>query len=466
MARDLPDLTRGPILGSLVRLAVPIVLANLLQTAYQLIDTFWVGRLGADAVAAVSLSFPVIFLLISLGSGLSVAGSVLVAQGRGRRDQARVNRVAAQTLLLITAAAALLSLTGYFISPVLVRLMGAQPDVLPGAVSYLRISFYGLVFVFGYFGFQSLMRGVGNTLTPFLIVLGTVLLNLVLDPLFIMGWGPIPAQGVAGAAIATVFTQALALGCGLVLLFRPGHGLQLQRQAFRPDPPLMGELIRLGLPASVEQSTRAMGLLAMTFLVAAFGTVTLAAYGIGMRILSFVFIPALGLSMATSALVGQNIGAQRLERARAIARLSALLAFAVLTAVGVLVYLFARPLVAAFVPGAALTIAQGTQFIHVIAFTFGLIGAQLVLTGAFRGAGNTLAAMLIALLSLWAFRLPLAWVLSRHTRLAQLGLWLSFPLGSLLSTGAALAWFARGAVSYRHSTYVRASRANADAPVR
>lgn len=455
MARDLPDLTRGPILGSLVRLAVPIVLANLLQTAYQLIDTFWVGRLGADAVAAVSLSFPVIFLLISLGSGLAMAGSVLVSHARGQRDQRRVDRVAGQTLLLVIGTAALLSLVGYFISPILMRWMGAQPSVLPAAVAYLRISFYGLVFLYGYFAFQSLMRGVGSVRAPFLIVLGTVLLNLVLDPLFILGWGSIPAQGVAGAAVATVLTQSLALACGLVLLFLPGQGIRLRRRAFRPDTALMGELIRLGLPASVEQSTRAVGMLIMTFLMAGFGTVTLAAYGVGIRILSFVIIPALGLSMATSALVGQNIGAQQLERARAIARLSALLTLGVLTAVGAVIFVFARPLVTAFVPGAGATIAEGALFVRFTAFTFGLIGVQQVLTGAFRGAGNTQAAMLIALVSLWLFRLPLAWVLSRYTGLEQTGLWLAFPVGNVLSTLIAMVWFVRGGVSYRRTSSMK-----------
>jgi Na+-driven multidrug efflux pump len=226
--------------------------------------------------------------------------------------------------------------------------------------------------------------------------------------------------------------------------------MRLRWASFRPETSLIAYMLRLGLPASIEQSTRALGLLAMTFLVASFGTVTVAAYGIGIRILSFVIIPSLGLSMATSTLVGQNIGARRLMRARAIARLSALVAMVSLTTAGIGIFIFARPLVAAFVPDAHATINEGALFVHMTALTFGLIGVQQALSGAFRGAGNTQAAMLIALLSLWVFRLPLAWLLSHYTDLAQTGLWLAFPFATLISALAAIVWFSRGGVSYKH----------------
>ena len=444
MARASDRIIQGPILQSLLALAGPIVLANVFQTVYQLTDTFWVGRLGVNAVAAVSLSFPIIFLMISLGSGLSVAGTILVAQYEGRGEIQQVNHVAAQTLVLTTFVSVGISLLGWFTAEPIMRLMGAAPDVLPDAVTYLKISYAGMVFLFGYFVFQSLMRGVGDVKTPALIVFGTVLLNFVLDPLFILGWGPIPSFGVGGAAMATLGTQGLAAVIGVGVLFSGRYGIKLTWQRFRPDWPLANRMLRLGFPASVEQSTRALGLSLVTFLVAAFGSVTVAAYGIGVRIVSFVIIPALGLSMATSTMVGQNIGAGRLDRAEHVTWISTALGFGALSLAGICFFVFARPVSAAFIPDAPDAIAQSTRFIRIMALTFGMIGVQQVLNGAFRGSGNTLISMVLAIVSLWVLRFPLAYVLAERTTLGAEGIWWAFPISNVAAAAIALIWFWRG----------------------
>ncbi|MGE9267075.1 MAG: MATE family efflux transporter [Verrucomicrobiales bacterium] len=331
-------LTEGPVLQSLWRLATPIVLANILQSAYQLTDTFWLGRLGGEAVAAVSVSFPLIFLLFALGGGFAIAGSTMVAQFTGAGDGHMVNRVAGQTLILIAFFALLLSTLGHLSAPRLLELMRVEEGVREGALSYLRVTFSGVIFMFGYFMYQSIMRGLGEVRVPLFIVLGTVLLNLVLDPLFIFGWGPVPAMGVAGAAWATVGTQSLAMAIGMALLFggryRERYGISWEAGIFRPDWPLIKKVVAMALPASLEQSTRALGISVMIFLVASFGTVTLAVYGIGTRIMSFVIIPGLGLSVATSTLVGQNLGAGQPGRAVEVARLSAWVGFWALSIVG------------------------------------------------------------------------------------------------------------------------------------
>ena len=192
MAQRVPnELLEGPVLKSLLKLAVPIIIANLLQAAYQLVDAFWVGRLGGAAVAAVSVSTPVVFLSMALGTGFSLAGSILIAQYFGARNFATVNHIAAQTLLLIVSISVVLGAIGYAFSPHFLRLLKVAPEVYDGALGFLRISFIGLVFNFSFFVFQSIMRGIGNPTLPVYIVLGTVALNFVIDPLFIYGWGPI-----------------------------------------------------------------------------------------------------------------------------------------------------------------------------------------------------------------------------------------------------------------------------------
>ncbi len=442
--RALPNLTEGSILKALFALSVPIVLSNLLQTAYQLTDTFWVGRLGPDAVAAVSLSFPVVFLMIALGGGFTMAGTILVAQYKGKGDLAAVGHVSSQTLLMSLLVSIALSVIGFLISEPILRLMGAEPAVLPQATLYLKYSFLGLVFTFVFFMYQSLMRGVGDVKTPMLVILGTVLLNFVLDPLFIMGWGPIPGFGVAGAAMATLGTQALAAIVGLLMLFHGRYGIRIRLSEMKPDFSLIKKMFFLGLPASIELSTRALGLMIMSFLVASFGTLTVASYGIGVRIFSFVVIPAFGLAMATSTLVGQNMGAGKIERAEKTAQQSAVIGFIMLALAGLFFYLFAEPATRLFIPDSPEVIRSGSQFVRIMALSFGFVGLQQALNGAFMGSGNTMSSMMLSIVSLWVFQFPLAYVLSQHTGLAEWGIWWAVPISNVLAALATIALFLTG----------------------
>ena len=432
---------QGPIAGALLRLAGPVVLANVLQTVYQLTDTFWVGRLGAVAVAAVSFSFPVVFLFIAVGGGVTIAGTILVAQAEGRGDARQVDYVAAQTYAIVGVLAVVLSAAGYALAEPALRLMGADAEVLPPATEYLQITYLGLAFVYGYFVFQALLRGVRTSPTPLLVVLGTVLLNFVLDPLFILGWGPVPALGVAGAAAATVGTQGVAAAVGAWLLFSGRRPIRVRWGDLRPDWALARRIVRLGFPASVEQGMRALGLTVLVTLVAGFGSGAVAAYGVGTRIFSFVLIPALGLGMATSTVVGQNVGAGQRLRARKTAAIGAWIAFGTMTAAGLLAFAFARPLVAAFVPTEPAVIERGARFLRIMAPTWGFIGAQVVIGGGFSGAGRTYVSMILAIASLWVLRFPVAWLLSERFGLGVDGVWWAFPVSYVGGAAVAVAWF-------------------------
>jgi MATE family, multidrug efflux pump len=434
----------GKIGTALVRLALPIILGNLLQTGYQLTDAFWVGRLGAAAVAAVSVSFPVGFLVIALGAGLAMAGATLSAQYMGAGRQDMVNHVAAQTMMMVTVTSVLLGALGYSLAPSLLTLLGVASDVRDGALGFMRVSFVGIIFVFLYAMFQALMRGVGQTRMPLLIVLGTVFLNFVLDPLLIFGWGPVPPQGVMGAALATLITQALAALLGIVIFMRGRHGIQLTWRGFRPDFPYIKRAFLLGFPGSVELSTRGLGLLVMSFLVASFGTLTLAAYGVGSNIIMVITIPAMGLSQAVSTLVGQNIGAGNIQRAARVSVLGTFSGFVILTLVGVVAYAFAPAFVAFFVPGDPDVIAEGARFIRIMCLAWGGIGVQLCIVSAFRASGNMLIAMVIALVSQWMIQFPLAYVLSKHTVLQASGIWWSFPVTNVAVAIISICWFANG----------------------
>lgn len=448
--------TEGSIFKALIALSIPVVFSNILQSAYQLIDTFWVGRLGADAVAAVSLSFPITFLMFAIGGGLSIAGSILVAQSIGSKNIPQANHIAGQTMSLLLITVLPLVIVGIIFSEPLMRFMGADAAVLPLATQFLQISFIGLIFVFGFFAFQALLRSVGDVKTPIYIVLTTVILNAILDPLFIYGYGLIPAMGVAGAAAATVLTQAVATIVGLSILFSGKYGIHLRLSAMKPNRVLIGKMVKLGLPASVEQSMRALGFTVMTLLVAGFGTAVIASYGIGTRILSFIIIPAVGLSMATSTVIAQNIGAGKLKRAEKTAHLSALLGFISLTVVGIVVFIFAHPIAAAFITGDPAALEGSVLFVRVMSLTFGFVGVQLAYGGAFQGSGNTFMSMILTAIAVWVLQFPIAYVLAYHMNLGELGIWIAFPASNIIMAIITVIWFFRGSWKKRHDLLTRA----------
>jgi len=437
-------LLEGPILKSLLTLAIPVVFANILQSAYQLIDAFWVGRLGGAAVAAVSLSFPVMFLMFALGMGLAMAGSTLTAQYRGAGNDSMVAHVAGQTLIMVTALSLVLSIFGYIAAPGLLRLMGVAPDVYDGALGFMRVSFVAVLFNFIFFVFQSIMRGVGRPVLAVYIVAFTVLLNFLLDPLFIFGWGPVPAYGVMGAALATLGTQTLAALAGMMVLGMGKHGIRVKRRDFIPDFTYIKRAFYLGAPASVEQSARALGLVVMTFLIASFGTQTMASYGVGSNILQVVMIPAFGLSMAISVLAGQSMGAGNIKRAEMTGNAGAWLSFGILSLLGVIVFAFAPSLASFFVPGVPGVIAGASHFMRVMALAWGFMGVQLALTGVLRASGNMVAAMTITLVSQWVIQFPLAYVLATHTAMGESGIWWAFPISNVVTAAIVIGVYARG----------------------
>jgi Na+-driven multidrug efflux pump len=247
-----------------------------------------------------------------------------------------------------------------------------------------------------------------------------------------------------GAAIATLTTQALAAMIGIIIFLRGRHGIQLSWKNLKPDLPYIKRAFLLGFPGSIELSTRGLGLIIMSFLVASFGTLTIAAYGVGSNILQVITILAMGLSMAVTTLVGQNIGAGNIERASRITFLGAAIGFAVLSVAGIIIYFCAPSMVAFFIPKDPAVIAGGARFVRTMCLAWGCIAIQLCIVSAFRASGNMLTAMVIAMVSQWVIQFPLAYVLSKHTALGPHGLWWSFPVTNIAVAAISLGWFAAG----------------------
>jgi putative MATE family efflux protein len=443
-AADRKGLVEGPMLRPLLALSLPIMASNIMQTAYNVVDTFWLGRVGAEAVAALSISWPLIFLIISIAGGFSIAGTTLVSQYTGADDSERADHIASQVFSLLLMMGGGFSVIGIFMARPMLVLIGTPEEVLPLAAAYTQIIFAGIILMFGFYVFQAIISGWGDTVTPMKLMFLSTVLNIILDPFMILGIGPFPELGVAGAAIATVFSRGIASGIGFYYLLSGRKGIKVSVSHLRPERASISRIARIGIPSAVEQSTLALGFAFMAAIVAAFGTIPLAAYGIGTRLLSILNMPAMGFSMAVGIMVGQSLGAGKERRAARVAWLSAGSMFLVLAAGGLISYLLAGQLVSIFIVKEDYEVIEvGSRLLRIIALGLGPFAVRIVLNGAFRGAGDTVTAMALSIVALWAFRVPVAYALS--LTMGTDGIWLSIPLSNFLGFAAASIMFKRGA---------------------
>ena len=462
------ELTEGGVAKPLFFLALPIVITNLLQTAYNLADTFWLGQYSNTALAAISFAFPMVFLFISLGLGISVAGSVLVAQNTGRGDERQAEYAASQTIVFALVASAILGAIGFVVVEDLLTIFGAEPATLVEATKYMRVISLGLPAMFGFFIFISLMRGYGDTVTPMLVMLVTVILNVVLDPFLINGWAFVPELGIEGAAYATVFSRVAATLAGFGIMFSGRRGIKIRLSDMRPDLEYLREILDIGVPASIEGVSRSLSVNLLLIIVGSFATEVVSGYGIGVRVFSVIFLPAIAVARGVETMAGQNIGAENPDRAETAADVAARATFTILGAIGILVFFFPEPIIRVFTdptnPGTEQVIATGTQFLRYVALTFGFIGVVRAYTGAFRGAGQTLVSAVIAITFLGLIRLPVAAglalgvggeyavpVLDATLSVPRLvspigpaGIWWGFVVSNVVGALLALAWFKRG----------------------
>lgn len=444
MAGSKVSMTEGPLLGVLLRVAGPITAANLAQSVQQIINAFFVGRLGSDSIAAVAASGPLFGVLLSLGSGLSTAGAVLVAQNTGAGRKAAADHAAAQTLLMVLAVGVGFAAVGLSLAPATLRLIGVENEVFRLTWQYLGITYAGLVPMYAFLALQAMLQSVGEVRFAMKVMMGAVALNIGLDPLLIFGIGGWEGFGVPGAAIATVTSQGLAFVVLLHHMMSGRSALHLRRTDFRPDAAHIRLALGIGLPASIEQGARTFGSLLLMSLAALFGTVSLAAYGVGTRPFFFWFTPMIGLSIATSAVVGQNIGAGRMDRAEQAARVSGVLAFLGFTAVGLVHLPILRPLMAMLAPGEAAVIDSAVTFGRAVFPFMGFMALTQALNGVFRGAGSTKQAMTISLVMQYGFQIPFAWGTAMLTGLGVLAVWWSYAVSNVAACVLCIAWLLKG----------------------
>ena len=451
------DMTTGAIAPKLAHLAWPLVLGNLLQTVYNVADMFWVGRVSPEAVAAVSLMFPLSWMFVSTAMGITAATTALVSQHVGAGDDRRADRVVAQTILLTLAVSSALAGVGLAARRPLLHLIGARGDVFVEALAYIEVIFLALPFTFLFFAFRASLQGAGDTKTAMWLMVLSAGLNVVIDPLFILGWGPFPAWGTFGAAVATFISRGAATAAGIYVLLRGGFGVRLRVGDLRPDFEILRKLVDVGYPATLDGWARSFAAVVMAGFVARFGAAPTAAYGIGVRLMSISWSVAGAVGQATATGVGQNLGAKTPDRAARVTWVATAATMGILFAAAALVVAFPAQAMLVFIDDPAV-VAEGVVFLRIIAPFWAFFGGVMVIQGGFRGAGDTRVALALSLLSRWVLRVPVAVVLA-FAWTATLpvvgvsvggfgigveGIWWAFSVGAFGTFLLAAAWFRRG----------------------
>ena len=433
---------RSEILGSntvplMFRLGWPVMLASLLETFYQLADTFWLGRLGGeqsgDSVAALQIAFPLLWFFASAAAGFSMSGTALVSQHTGAGDKKKADIAATQIISFSLITGLAVAVIGVLFVPSLLQLVSSDKNISSIGASYLVWFFPCMPFVFINASFRILSAAAGDTKTPLKITLITNIINLIIDPLFIVGWGPIPRMGAAGAAVATLISTAIASFAVIYVLVKGNTGISLKFKHIIPEKIWFSKILKIGFPAAVGHSAESLGFILLMAIIARLPDArnALAGYGVGNRLTSFIFIPAQGLGQGLSTIIGQNLGAGNFERARKSAVEGIKIISATIAIQIAIILPFRESFIALFIPHDKEVIAAGAHFLLIFGLSIPFFGIIRGVTAAFNAAGTNIPAMIIGFARLWVLRVPLSWIGGFALGYASTGVWGGMALSNV-----------------------------------
>ncbi|HYO47364.1 MAG TPA: MATE family efflux transporter [Gemmatimonadota bacterium] len=406
------DYTQGPVGRALLLLAIPMVLETALESVFALTNVFWVSRLGSAAITAVGLTESLVTLVYTIAIGLSIAVTAMVARRIGAGDPDGAARSAVQAIALGLGLSVVIGVCGALFGPDLLRLLGAEPEVLTGGSGYARVLLGGSATIMLLFLLNAVFRGAGDAAIAMRLLWLANGINIVLDPLLIFGLGPFPEMGLTGAAVATTIARGTAVVVQLATLLRAGARVRVRRAHLRLDPSLMARLVRLSGTGTFQVFVGMASWIALIRILAGYGTEVVAGYTIAIRVIVFALLPSWGLSNAAATMVGQGLGAGKPERAFRSVRLAGWWSALALGAVGIVFIGFAPWIVAAFTSDPA-TARWAVTGLRIVAIGFPFYGWGMVLEQSFNGAGDTRTPTLINIACFWALELPAAWFLSR-----------------------------------------------------
>ncbi|MCM8768149.1 MAG: MATE family efflux transporter [Candidatus Omnitrophica bacterium] len=428
---------------TVLKLSLPLITANIFVSTLELVDAMFVGRLGSEMLAAVAMAGVIMFLLSTLGVGLSIGTVALVSRAFGEQNYEKADEVVIQSLLLAVIFASGIGILGWGISPFLLQALGARDNVLQAGIRYLRILFAGnFTMLFSFMGFSA-FQGAGDTVTPMKIAVLSTGLNIILDPLMIFGLAGFPRLEVAGAAWATVISRAVGDLFIFYWLYRGRDAIQLRGKVVRIRLEMMTRIVTLGFPSSLQMLLRSFSAVVLVKIVSFFGPAVTAAYGVGGRIFGLFLLPGFGFGGAAATLVGQNLGAGQPETAEKSVRLAIRYYSYSLMVAGSIVVLFA-PQIAALFNQEEKFVPVATNYLRYVALGAFFLPTGVVASRALQGAGEVVPPMVMTGLALYVVQIPAAWLLSRYPGLKETGIWLAGVIGNITHAGLMWLIFLRG----------------------
>lgn len=454
------SLTEGRESKGLIRFVIPLFVGNLFQQLYTVVDSIVIGQgVGKEAFAALGNSANILWLFNALAIGLGMGSSIIMSQYFGAQDETKLKQTVDTGAVFQLLMAVVLSAAGTILVGPILRAMHVPAEVFPYARLYLTIMILGMVFTFAYNTIGAFLRGIGDSRHPLYFLIVAAVANIALDIVFVIGF----RWGVAGAATATLISQALSVVVGLWYIYRrSGHDfLHIHVGKLRLDRHIFGKTVRIGLPFGVQQALVALGFVVYTRIVNPFGTDVIAGYTAASRLEAFAILPAMSFGMAIATFTGQNLGAGKDARIRHGFHFTLLASGAIATAISVLLIVFRVPMIRLF-NGEPGVVAMGSQYLTWVAPFYILFSTMYIVTGVLRGAGATMEVMAFTLVSQWLVRIPLSVWLS-HLWGTQ-GIWISIPISWTMSICMSGGYYLTGKWKKRGVVRQRMGGAEANAP--
>ena len=437
------DFTTGSLNRAVVLLAIPMVLEMALESLFAVVDVFWVGRLGANAVATVGLTESLLSLVFAVGFGLGLSTTAMVARRVGEKDPKGAATAGVQAIFIGLATSLAFGIPSYLYAPRLLRVMGASPEIVALGSGYARIALGGCGAIVMLFLNNAIFRGAGDAAMAMRLLWVSNIINLLLDPCLIFGWGPFPRLGVTGAALATLTGRSIGVLYQFYRLLRGTERIHILVSQVRVNAGVLLRLLRVSLTGILQFAIADVSWIALVRIVSVFGAAALAGYTIAIRILIFVLLPSWGLSNAAATLVGQNLGANQPERAEQSVWRTGLYNVLFLGAVGVFFVIAAEPVIRLFTNDPAV-LPLAVACLRIL--SYGNVGYAygMVMLQAFNGAGDTVTPTIVNLFGFWLLEIPLAYVLAIRAKFGTTGVYYAIVIAEAAIAAAGVLIFRRG----------------------
>ena len=437
------DLSKGSIVKHIINLSLPMMVAFLFHIGFNIVDTIFIGRVSTDALAAISLTFPVIFFIIAIASGVGIGATSLIARLLGAKKIKEAENTAMHSLILSLIITVCVSILGIVFAKPLFSYLGADENIMPLVLSYSYIIFSGAIFMFVAFMGNSILRGTGDMKTPMKVMMLATIINIILDPILIFGFYFIPTMGIAGAAIATVIARFTASIYVLAYLLKGKSSLKIEFKHFNFKPKVIRDILNVGIPASLSQAIMSLGIFFLTKIVSLFGPLAIAAFGIAGRLDMIAILPVIGIATAVVTIVGFNVGAKEYKRAGKTVLAASLIAFIFMEIVALILFITPEFWISIFNKHPTI-LSIGSSYLRIVAFSYGIAGIGIIISSAFQGAGKGYPSLVLTALRLFIIAIPAAYLFAVPLSYGTNGIWWGIVLGTVISTIVAIVWFMLG----------------------